>query len=69
MREPVRKIRDDQLREAQGTPGLTRRVAFEADGHWFGHVGNPNPTHPDVPLGKGTQGNTTAAAATPTTTD
>lgn len=38
MRDPVRKVRDDQLREAQGTPGLTRRVAFEADGHWFGHV-------------------------------
>lgn len=38
MREAVRKVRDDKLREAQGTPGLTRRVAFEADGHWFGHV-------------------------------
>lgn len=38
MSEPVRKLSDDELREAQGTPGLTRRVAFEADGHWFGHV-------------------------------
>ena len=38
MEEPVRKVRDDQLRDAQSTPGLTRRVAFEADGHWFGHV-------------------------------
>jgi uncharacterized RmlC-like cupin family protein len=38
MREPVRKLRDHQLREAEGTPGLGRRVAFEADGHWFGHV-------------------------------
>lgn len=38
MREPVRKLRDDQLREAEGTPGLNRRVAFEAQGHWFGHV-------------------------------
>ncbi len=38
MREPVRKLRDDQLREAESTPGLNRRVAFEAEGHWFGHV-------------------------------
>jgi uncharacterized RmlC-like cupin family protein len=38
MGEPVRKLSGDQLREAQGTPELTRRVAFEADGHWFGHV-------------------------------
>lgn len=38
MREPVRKLRDDQLREAEGTPRLNRRVAFEAQGHWFGHV-------------------------------
>jgi mannose-6-phosphate isomerase-like protein (cupin superfamily) len=32
------QARDHQLREAEGTPGLRRRVAFEADGHWFGHV-------------------------------
>jgi quercetin dioxygenase-like cupin family protein len=38
MSEPVRKLTDDELREAQGTPGLTRRMAFEGDGHWFGHV-------------------------------
>src|SRR5689334_16256746 len=38
MPEPVRKLRDDELRDAEGTPGLKRRVAFEADGHWFGHV-------------------------------
>lgn len=38
MRESVRKLREDQLREAEGTPGLKRRVAFEAHGHWFGHV-------------------------------
>lgn len=38
MHDQVRKLRDDQLREAQGTPGLNRRVAFEALGHWFGHV-------------------------------
>lgn len=38
MPEPVRKLRDDELSEAAGTPGLRRRVAFEADGHWFGHV-------------------------------
>lgn len=38
MHEPVRKLRDDQLREAEGTPGLNRRAAFEAHDHWFGHV-------------------------------
>jgi hypothetical protein len=38
MSEPVRKLTDGELREAQGTPGLTRRTAFEGDGHWFGHV-------------------------------
>lgn len=38
MGEPVRKVGVNELQEAQGTPGLRRRVAFEADGHWFGHV-------------------------------
>ena len=38
MSEPVRKLTDGELREAQGTPGLVRRTAFEGDGHWFGHV-------------------------------
>ncbi len=38
MRESVRKLREDQLRGAKGSPGLTRRVAFESHGHWFGHV-------------------------------
>jgi quercetin dioxygenase-like cupin family protein len=38
MSEPVRKVTDEELLEAQGTPGLTRRTAFEEDGHWFGHV-------------------------------
>jgi uncharacterized RmlC-like cupin family protein len=38
MSEPVRKLTDAELREAQGTPGLVRRTAFEGDGHWFGHV-------------------------------
>ena len=38
MSDPVRKLVDDDLREAQGTPGLTRRTAFDGDGHWFGHV-------------------------------
>lgn len=38
MSEAVHKLGDDQLRDAEGTPGLTRRVAFEADGHWFGRV-------------------------------
>lgn len=38
MTDPVRKMADSDLGEAQGTPGLHRRVAFEAEGHWFGHV-------------------------------
>ena len=38
MRESVRKLREEHLREAEGTPGLKRRVAFEAHGHWFGHI-------------------------------
>ena len=38
MSDPVRKLTDDDLTEAQGTPGLARRTAFEGDGHWFGHV-------------------------------
>ena len=38
MGEAVRKLGDEDLVEAQGTPGITRRVAFEEDGHWFGHV-------------------------------
>lgn len=38
MSEPVRVVRDDELREAEGTPGMTRRVAFEGHDHWFGHV-------------------------------
>jgi uncharacterized RmlC-like cupin family protein len=38
MSDEVRKLTDGELREAQGTPGLTRRTAFEAEGRWFGHV-------------------------------
>lgn len=38
MEGHVRKLRDNELRGAEGTPGLNRRVAFDADGHWFGHV-------------------------------
>jgi uncharacterized RmlC-like cupin family protein len=38
LSELVRVLRDDQLREAEGTPGLARRAAFEEEGHWFGHV-------------------------------
>ena len=38
MYDPVRKVTDGDLREAEGTPGLLRRTAFEGDGHWFGHV-------------------------------
>ncbi len=34
----VRKLTDGELREAEGTPALMRRMAFEGDGHWFGHV-------------------------------
>lgn len=31
--------RDEDLQEAAGTPGITRRVAFEEpDSHWFGHI-------------------------------
>ena len=43
MSDPVRKAADADLCEAQGTPGLERRTAFEGDGHWFGHVeASPN---------------------------
>jgi uncharacterized RmlC-like cupin family protein len=38
MGQRIRKLAHAQLQEAEGTPGLTRRVAFEEDGHWFGHV-------------------------------
>lgn len=38
MRQRVRKLGDEELRTAESTPGLNRRVAFEANGHWFGHV-------------------------------
>ena len=38
MAEPVRRLTQDELVEAQGTPGLARHTAFEEDGHWFGHV-------------------------------
>jgi uncharacterized RmlC-like cupin family protein len=38
MSEPVCVVTDAKLGEAQGTPGLIRRVAFEQDGHWFGYV-------------------------------
>ena len=38
MSDPVRRLTQDELIEAQGTPGLTRHTAFEGDGHWFGHV-------------------------------
>jgi uncharacterized RmlC-like cupin family protein len=38
MTEPVTTVGDGELRPAEGTPGLRRRVAFDEDGHWFGHV-------------------------------
>lgn len=28
----------DELAQAQGTPGIHRRVAFEGEDHWFGHA-------------------------------
>ena len=38
MTEPVQSKTAEELTEAEGTPGLVRRTAFEGDGHWFGHV-------------------------------
>lgn len=38
MSEAVQVLSDDHLRQAEGTPGLARRVAFEDEGHWFGRV-------------------------------
>ena len=38
MAEDVASKGPDELVEAQGTPGLVRRTAFDGDGHWFGHV-------------------------------
>lgn len=36
--DTVGSKRDDELEEAQGTPGIVRRTAFHDEGHWFGHV-------------------------------
>src|SRR4051812_422714 len=38
MSEPVRRIRPDQLTEADPTPGMRRERAFEAPGLWAGLV-------------------------------
>lgn len=38
MTDEVRVVNDRELQEAVGTPGLHRRVAFESDGYWAGHV-------------------------------
>jgi uncharacterized RmlC-like cupin family protein len=38
MTDDIHVVHDRDLQEAVGTPGLRRRVAFESDGHWFGHV-------------------------------
>lgn len=38
MSDPVSKLSNDELQEAEGSPGLRRRVAFDGEGHWFGHV-------------------------------
>lgn len=38
MDDAVHALTDDELSEAEGTPGIHRRTAFEADDHWFGHV-------------------------------
>ena len=40
MSEPVRTVRDDELRDDEGTPGLRRRVAFDGDGHVVHREGN-----------------------------
>lgn len=34
----VEVLGDEELRAAVGTPGIVRRVAFEDDVSWFGHV-------------------------------
>ncbi|MEZ5096014.1 MAG: cupin domain-containing protein [Nocardioides sp.] len=36
--EPVRVIRAEELTEADPTPGMLRRLAFEAPGLWAGQV-------------------------------
>jgi uncharacterized RmlC-like cupin family protein len=38
MADDVESKGEADLVEAQGTPGLVRRTAFDGDGHWFGHV-------------------------------
>lgn len=38
MDDAITILTDGQLQEAKGTPGLHRRVAFEGDDHWFGHI-------------------------------
>lgn len=38
MTDGVASRSADELTEAQGTPGLVRRTAFEGDDHWFGHA-------------------------------
>lgn len=38
MDREIRAIRDADLQEATGTPGIHRRVAAEDDDFWFGHV-------------------------------
>lgn len=35
---PIRRIREDEMVEAVGTPGIARRVADETAGYWFGHA-------------------------------
>ncbi len=38
MSEPVRRVRPDELTEADPTPGMRRERAFEAPGLWAGLV-------------------------------
>ncbi len=38
MTDEVQRKSADELVDAEGTPGLVRRTAFDGDGHWFGHV-------------------------------
>lgn len=38
MTNEVRVVHGDELQDAVGTPGLHRRVAFDGEGYWAGHV-------------------------------
>lgn len=38
MKDGIHVVHDDELETAASTPGLHRRMAFQRDGYWFGHV-------------------------------